>query len=118
MYQAIVFLPLIGFQIAGLFGRSIGAKGCEYITSGLMVIAAALSWVAVFAVGLGDGQAFTVPVLQFIRSGALDVRWALRIDTLTVVMMVVVNSVSTLVHIYSIGYMHHDPHRPRFFAYL
>ena len=118
MYQAIVFLPLIGFLIVGLFGRSIGAKGSEYITSGLMVVAAALSWVAFFSVALGDGQAFTVPVLQFIQSGSLDVSWALRIDTLTVVMLVVVNTVSTLVHIYSIGYMHHDPHRPRFFAYL
>jgi NADH-quinone oxidoreductase subunit L len=118
MYQAIVFLPLAGFLIAGLFGRSIGAKGAEYITSGLLVIAALLSWVAFFSVALGHGEAFTVPVMHFISSGALDVDWALRIDTLTVVMLVVVNTVSALVHIYSIGYMHHDPHRPRFFAYL
>ena len=118
MYQAIVFLPLIGFLIVGLFGRSIGAKGSEYITCGLMVIAAVLSWIAFFSVALGSGEAFTVPVLHFIQSGTLDVSWALRIDTLTAVMLVVVNTVSTLVHIYSIGYMHHDPHRPRFFAYL
>ncbi len=118
MYQAIVFLPLAGFLIAGLFGRSIGAKGAEYITSGLLVVSAVLSWIAFFTIALGDGEAFTVPVLQFITSGALDVAWALRIDTLTVVMLVVVNTVSALVHIYSIGYMHHDPHRPRFFAYL
>ena len=118
MYQAIVFLPLAGFLIAGLFGRSIGAAASEYITSGLLVIAAALSWVAFFSVALGDGAAFTVPVMRFIQSGGLDVDWALRIDTLTVVMLVVVNTVSSLVHIYSIGYMHHDPHRPRFFAYL
>jgi len=118
MYQAIVFLPLVGFLIAGLFGRSIGAKASEYVTSGLMVVAAVLSWVAFLTVGLGEGEAFTVPVLRFIQSGALSVDWALRIDTLTVVMLVVVNTVSSLVHIYSIGYMHHDPHRPRFFAYL
>ncbi|WP_274424644.1 NADH-quinone oxidoreductase subunit L [Chelativorans sp. YIM 93263] len=118
MYQAIVFLPLVGFLIAGLFGRAIGAKGAEFITSGLLVIAAVLSWIAFFSVGLGGGETFTIPVLHFISSGALDVSWALRIDTLTVVMLVVVNSVSALVHIYSIGYMHHDPHRPRFFAYL
>jgi NADH:ubiquinone oxidoreductase subunit 5 (subunit L)/multisubunit Na+/H+ antiporter MnhA subunit len=62
--------------------------------------------------------AFAVPLLRFIQSGALEANWALRIDTLTVVMLVVVNTVSALVHIYSIGYMHHDPHRPRFFAYL
>ena len=118
MYHAIVFLPLLGFLIAGLFARSVGAKGAEYITSGLMVIAAVLSWIAFFAVGFGDADPFTVPVMRFIDSGALSVDWAFRIDTLTVVMLVVVNTVSSLVHIYSIGYMHHDPHRPRFFAYL
>jgi len=118
MYHAIVFLPLLGFLIAGLFGNAIGAKAAEYVTSGLLVVAALLSWVAFFSVGFGEGEAFTVPVLRFIETAGLSVSWAFRIDTLTVVMLVVVNSVSALVHIYSIGYMHHDPHRPRFFAYL
>ncbi len=118
MYQAIVFLPLIGFLIVGLLGTSLGAKASEYITSGLMVIAAVLSWVAFFTVALGSGEAFTVPLMRFIDSGSLQADWALRIDTLTAVMLVVVNTVSCLVHIYSIGYMHHDPNRPRFFAYL
>ena len=78
-----------------------------------------LSWIAFFTVGFGDGEAFTrAGAAAGSQSGALDVDWALRIDTLTVVMLVVVNTVSALVHIYSIGYMHHDPHRPRFFAYL
>ncbi|TIU30534.1 MAG: NADH-quinone oxidoreductase subunit L [Mesorhizobium sp.] len=118
MYQAIVFLPLLGFLIVGLFGNSLGAKASEYITSGFLVISAVLSWVAFFSVGFGEAQVFTVPVLRWIQSGGLDAAWALRIDTLTVVMLVVVNTVSALVHIYSIGYMHHDPDRPRFFAYL
>lgn len=118
MYQAIVFLPLLGFLIAGLFGRSIGAKASEYITSGFLVISAVLSWVAFFNVAFGDTEVFTVPVLRFLDVGGLQADWAFRIDTLTVVMLVVVNTVSALVHIYSIGYMHHDPHRPRFFAYL
>ncbi len=118
MYHAIVFLPLLGFLIAGLGGRAIGAKASEYVTSGFLVISAVLSWVAFFQVALGDTESFTVPVLRFIQSGSLDASWALRIDTLTAVMLVVVNTVSALVHIYSIGYMHHDPHRPRFFAYL
>ncbi|PBB69045.1 NADH-quinone oxidoreductase subunit L [Mesorhizobium sp. WSM4312] len=118
MYQAIVFLPLLGFLIVGLFGTSLGAKASEYITSGFLVIAAMLSWVAFFTVGFGHGEVFTVPVLRWIQSGGLEASWALRIDTLTVVMLVVVNTVSALVHIYSIGYMHHDPNRPRFFAYL
>src|SRR5918994_107794 len=118
MYQAIVFLPLLGFLIVGLFGTSLGAKASEYITSGFLVICALLSWWAFFSVGFGDTEVFTVPVLRFIESGSLQADWALRIDTLTVVMLVVVNTVSALVHIYSIGYMHHDPHRPRFFAFL
>lgn len=118
MYQAIVFLPLIGFLVVGLFGSSLGAKASEYVTSGLMVVAAILSWIAFFTVAFGEGDVFTVPVLRFIDSGSLQADWALRIDTLTVVMLIVVNTVSALVHIYSIGYMHHDPHRPRFFAYL
>ncbi|MDH4990462.1 NADH-quinone oxidoreductase subunit L [Aquamicrobium lusatiense] len=118
MYQAIVFLPLIGFLIVGLFGNAIGARASEYLTSGLMVIVAALSWVAFFSVGFSETETFTVPLLRWLQSGGLDAAWALRIDTLTVVMLVVVNTVSALVHIYSIGYMHHDPHRPRFFAYL
>ncbi|CCV14582.1 NADH-quinone oxidoreductase subunit L [Mesorhizobium sp. STM 4661] len=118
MYQAIVFLPLLGFLIVGLFGTSLGAKASEYITSGFLVIAALLSWVAFFSVGFGEGEVFTVPVMRWIQSGGLEAAWALRIDTLTVVMLVVVNTVSALVHIYSIGYMHHDPNRPRFFAYL
>ncbi|SFO23967.1 NADH dehydrogenase subunit L [Mesorhizobium sp. NFR06] len=118
MYQAIVFLPLLGFLIVGLFGNSLGAKASEYITSGFLVVAAVLSWIAFFTVGFGHGEVFTVPVLRWIQSGGIDAAWALRIDTLTVVMLVVVNTVSSLVHIYSIGYMHHDPDRPRFFAYL
>ncbi len=121
IYKAIVFLPLIGFLIAGLFGRQIGAKASEYVTSGLMIVAAVLSWIVFFNVALAHGEAgevIKVPVMRWIQSGGIDVEWAFRVDTLTAVMFVVVNSVSTLVHIYSIGYMHHDPHRPRFFAYL
>ncbi len=118
MYQAIVFLPLLGFLIAGLFGGAIGAKACEYITSGFLVVSAVLSWVAFFTIGYSEAETFTVPVLRFIQSGSLEADWSLRIDTLTVVMLVVVNTVSSLVHVYSIGYMHHDPDRPRFFAYL
>ena len=95
----------------------IGAKMSEYITCALMVIAAILSWIVFIDVGFAHTTA-KVQILPWIQSGTLDINWALRIDTLTAVMLVVVNTVSTLVHIYSIGYMHHDPHRPRFFAYL
>lgn len=118
MVHLIVFLPLLGALIAGFGGRAIGDKACEYITSGFLVIAAILSWVMLITVGFSDVGPRTVQVMRFIASGNLDVNWAFRIDTLTVVMLVVVTTVSSLVHIYSIGYMHHDPHRPRFFAYL
>ncbi len=121
IYKAIVFLPLIGALIAGLFGRQIGAKASEYITTGLMIIVAVLSWIVFINVGLGHGEGdevIKVSLLRWIQSGGIDVEWSLRIDTLTAVMLVVVNTVSTLVHVYSIGYMHHDPHRPRFFSYL
>ena len=117
MYQAIVFLPLAGFLIAGLFGRAIGARGSEIVTTSFLGIAALLSWVAFFQVGFG-GQTTIVELFSWISAGALKSSWSLRVDTLTAVMLVVVNSVSFLVHLYSIGYMNEDPHRPRFFAYL
>jgi len=117
MYQAIVFLPLIGFLIAGIFGRLIGARASEIVTTTLLLISAALSWVAFVQVGFGSGTT-RVQVATWLASADLRVDWAFRIDTLTAVMLVVVNTVSSLVHLYSIGYMHEDPHRPRFFAYL
>ena len=117
MYHAIVFLPLIGFLIAGLFGRLIGARPSEIVTTALLGISALLSWIAFVHVGFGGGGT-RVQVAQWFASGDLVVDWAFRIDTLTVVMLVVVNTVSALVHLYSIGYMAEDPHRPRFFAYL
>ena len=117
MYHLIVFLPLIGFLIAGLFGRLIGARGSEIVTTSLLIVSALLSWVAFVQVGFGSGTT-RVQVASWIASGQLQVDWAFRIDTLTAVMLVVVNTVSSLVHLYSIGYMHEDPHRPRFFAYL
>ena len=117
MYSAIVFLPLIGFLIAGIFGRWLGPRGAQLVTSGLLVVSAALSVVALVSVGL-QGETERVQVLTWIDSGTFEADWRLRIDTLTAVMLVVVTSVSALVHIYSIGYMSHDPHQPRFFAYL
>jgi NADH-quinone oxidoreductase subunit L len=117
MYHAIVFLPLLGFLIAGIFGRVIGARPSEIITTSFLMISALLSWIAFFSVGFGDGGQ-TVRVATWMVSGDLVVDWAFRIDTLTAVMLIVVNTVSALVHLYSIGYMHEDPSRSRFFAYL
>ena len=117
IYKAIVFLPLLGALVAGLFGRVIGARASELVTTALLLVSAALSWVAFVHVGL-EHQTEKVHLLRWISSGELDVSWALRIDTLTAVMLVVVTTVSSLVHMYSIGYMHEDDSRPRFFAYL
>ena len=117
MYAAIVFLPLLGSAIAGLFGRFIGARTSEIVTTGLLFVSAALSCYAFYDVALlGHDQ--TVRVAQWITSGDFEADWALRVDTLTAVMLVVVTGVSSLVHLYSVGYMCDDPHRPRFFSYL
>jgi NADH-quinone oxidoreductase subunit L len=118
IYEAIVFLPLAGALIAGLFGRSIGATACEYITTGFLMIGAVLSWIVFVRVGFGGETVEPVRVLKWIASGDLDAAWVLRIDTLTAVMLVVVTTVSALVHLYSIGYMHEDDGRARFFCFL
>jgi len=117
IYQAIVFLPLAGAIIAGFFGRAIGPRPAELITTAFLIIAAVLSWIVFVRVGLG-GETAKVTLLRWITSGELDVAWAIRVDTLTAVMLVVVTTVSALVHLYSIGYMHEDDSRERFFAYL
>ena len=118
MYSAIVFLPLFGFLIAGCLGRVIGARACEIVTTAFLMIGMVLSWIAFFQVGFAHQGVEAVDLAPWFISGGLRVEWALRIDTLTVVMLVVVNTVSALVHLYSIGYMAEDPSRPRFFAYL
>jgi NADH-quinone oxidoreductase subunit L len=117
MYKAIVFLPIIGALIAGLIGRALGARPSEIITTLFVGISAVLSWVVFTQIGFG-AETVHIPVLRWVTSGQLDVSWSLRVDTLTGVMLVVVNTVSFLVHFYSIGYMHEDDSRPRFFAYL
>ena len=126
MIQAIVFFPLIGALIAGLLGRIIGHRTSEYVTTGLLIASAVLSWVTFFgfwfapeaAEGAAHAEAMKVEVLRWIQVGDLDLRWVLRVDTLTAVMLIVVTTVSSLVHVYSIGYMADDPHRARFFSYL
>ena len=120
IYTLIVFLPLTGFLTAGLFGRVIGVKASEYVTSGLLLISCALSWSVFYnEILMGHGhEAHVSELLEWLTSGDLRLSWSIRIDTLTAVMLVVVTTVSALVHVYSIGYMHHDPHRQRFFAYL
>ena len=119
MYDLIVFLPLVGFLVAGLFRSQLGPRNAELVTTGLLAVSCLLSWVAFFGVAYGHNEeALVVPVANWFASGKLEVAWALRIDALTAVMLVVVTTVSLLVHWYSIGYMHEDPSRQRFFSYL
>jgi NADH-quinone oxidoreductase subunit L len=116
--KLIVFLPLLAALIAGLGNRMIGNVAAKVVTTAALFISCALSWPIFLSFLGGNAEAQVVPVLDFIRSGDLNVQWALRVDTLTAVMLVVVTSVSSLVHLYSWGYMSEDPSQPRFFAYL
>ncbi len=117
MFVGAVFFPLLGAIIAGLFGRWIGDRAAQAVTVGCMALAAACGLTAFWQVALGHAPQ-TVQVMTFVDVGGLEVSWALRYDTLSAVMVGMVTLVSTLIHIYSVGYMSHDPSRPRFFSYL
>jgi NADH-quinone oxidoreductase subunit L len=167
MYQAIVFLPLLGAILAGIIALAgaharfpggppgagadshghgptaahaldapaahgaaahpshaedreppaTGSRSAELITTTLLFISMVLSWIALWRVGFGHQDAHD-SIMPFIVSGDLKVEWAIRVDALTAVMLVVVTTVSAFVHLYSIGYMEEDPYQPRFFAYL
>ncbi|WP_298192608.1 NADH-quinone oxidoreductase subunit L [Novosphingobium sp.] len=116
--QLIVFLPLLAALVAGLGARLIGKVPAKLVTTGALFASCALSWPIFLSFLSGSAEASVVPVLQWVRSGDLDFAWALRVDTLTAIMLVVITSVSALVHLYSWGYMDEDPDQPRFFAYL
>jgi NADH-quinone oxidoreductase subunit L len=122
MESIVLFAPLVGAIVAGFGWRVIGEKGAQYLTTGLLFLAAILSWVLFLT---HDGQTHHVTILRWIDSGSLSVDWGIRLDRLTTIMLIVVNTVSALVHLYSLGYMSHDenfnddePYRARFFAYL
>ncbi len=143
LFKLIVFLPLIGAVLAGLGGTAVfrhigsapplpahdahddddghhhhydGPRWPMLLTTGLLIVSALLSWYAFLDVT--GGHTYKVGLMEWVRSGNLSASWALRVDTLTAVMLVVVTTVSALVHVYSLGYMSHDEHQPRFFAYL
>ncbi|MFO1039979.1 MAG: NADH-quinone oxidoreductase subunit L [Geminicoccaceae bacterium] len=112
----LVFSPLLGSILAGLFGRQLGDRGSQLVTCGLMGLSALMAWVNFFA-NAGE-PVFTVPVMTWIHVGSFEVDWTLRIDTLSTVMMLVVSFISFLIHVYSVGYMSHDHSIPRFMSYL
>ena len=113
----IVFLPLIGSIISGFFGKIFGLRLSHFISCSLILASSILS-AYLFYMALNGYQTSNQFLFDWINSGAIDASWSLKFDTLTSVMLVVVTSVSALVHIYSIGYMNHDPYQYRFFSYL
>ena len=117
MEIAILFLPLLASIISGFFGKIIGDRSSEIITSLFVVISAGLSLFIFYNV-IFNLYENNIVLATWINSGTLNVNWSIKIDALSSVMLVVVTLVSALVHIYSIGYMSHDPHKPRFMAYL
>ncbi|CUW40647.1 NADH-quinone oxidoreductase subunit L [Magnetospirillum sp. XM-1] len=117
MITATVFLPLLGAVVAGLFGRFIGDRGAQIVTCTLLVASAVMAGLIFQKVAIG-GEAQTVVVAEWIRSGTMAVNWSLKVDTLTAVMLIVVTWVSAAVHVYSVGYMSHDPSIWRFQSYL
>ena len=117
MEIALLFLPLLASIISGFFGKYLGDRNSEIITSVFVSISAIISLLIFYNVIVNDYEN-NVVVATWINSGSLDVNWSIKVDALSSVMLVVVTLVSALVHIYSIGYMSHDPHKPRFMAYL
>ena len=117
MEISIITLPLIASIISGFFGKFIGDRNSEIITSLLVSISAIFSILVLYEV-IANQYEENLLIAKWISSGSLEVNWSMKIDSLSAIMLVVVTSVSALVHIYSIGYMSHDPHKPRFMAYL
>ncbi|WP_075482793.1 NADH-quinone oxidoreductase subunit L [Candidatus Pelagibacter communis] len=117
MEYFIVFLPLLGAFIAGFFGNKFDQKYSQFMTSLFVNISSILS-IIVFLKVLNYGYSNNLLISSWINSGTLNVNWSIKVDALSSLMMVVVTLVSALVHIYSIGYMSHDPHKPRFMSYL
>ena len=117
MELTLLFLPLLASIISGFFGKYIGDRNSEIVTSLFVSISSILSLFIFYNV-ISEGYENNVVIASWINSGSLNVNWSIKIDALSSVMLVVVTLISSLVHIYSIGYMSHDPHKPRFMAYL
>ena len=117
MEYAIVFLPLVASIVSGFFGKKIGVKSCQILTCSFVSISAILSLIIFYQV-IVSGYTSNKLIFNWIGSGNFYVNWSISIDTLTSVMLVVVSLISSIIHFYSIGYMSHDPHKPRFMAYL
>lgn len=117
MYLVIIILPLLGSIISGFFGRKVGIKGAQLITCSFLIITTLLAILTFIEVGYNNVPV-TVNIIRWIDIESLNIFWSFYFDSLTVSMLIPVLIVSSLVHIYSIGYMNNDPHNQRFFSYL
>ena len=113
----IIFLPVVGAIISGFFGKLLGSRNSEILTSLFVSISSIFSFLIFYKV-FNAGYTNNLEILTWINSGSFNVNWSIKIDALSSVMLVVVTLVSSVVHIYSIGYMSHDPHKQRFMSYL
>jgi NADH-ubiquinone oxidoreductase chain 5 len=117
MYLSIILIPLVGSIFAGLFGRKLGAQGSQFITTFGLIVTCLLSFTAFYEVGLNQSSV-SVDLFSWIDSEYFLVKWGFTFDSLTVSMLIPIVFISSLVHMYSIGYMGADPHTQRFFSYL
>ena len=117
MEIALLFLPLVASITSGFFGKYIGDRNSEIVTSLFVSISAILSLILFYEVIVNHYES-NIVIATWINSGTLNVNWSIKVDAISSVMLVVITLISSLVHIYSIGYMSHDPHKPRFMAYL
>nr|YP_010632384.1 NADH dehydrogenase subunit 5 [Lepraria caesiella]WBP63102.1 NADH dehydrogenase subunit 5 [Lepraria caesiella] len=117
MYLAIIVLPILGSIVSGFFGRKVGVSGAQLITCLCVIITTVLAIIGFFEVGLNNTPV-SISLFKWVDSESLNVLWGFNFDSLTASMLIPVLIVSSLVHIYSIGYMSHDPHNQRFFSYL
>ena len=117
MYLTIIILPLLASVVSGFFGRKVGISGSHFITCGSVILTTILSFLTFIEVGLSNTPVH-IQLFRWLDSESLNVLWGFNFDSLTVSMLIPVLIVSSLVHVYSIGYMSHDPHNQRFFSYL
>lgn len=117
MYLALIVLPILGSIFAGFFGRKIGVSGSQLITCSCIIITTTIAAFCFTEVGINNIPV-TIHLFRWIDAESLNVSWSFSFDSLTVSMLIPVLIVSSLVHVYSIGYMSHDPHNQRFFSYL
>ena len=117
MYLSIIILPLLGSIASGFFGRKTGVRGAQIITSLNVIITTFLAVLAFFKIGF-DNLSVSINLFKWVENEWFDIVWGFQFDSLTISMLIPVLIISSLVHIYSIGYMNEDPHNQRFFSYL